>query len=118
MIPFDVLSYWSTGSRYICDPPPMDTDNDTVILVEDLQKVYEILLKEEWKPGGSYHENDKWISFKKEINGVLENYIVTQDTELYGKWVTATELCKKLNLLRKEDRIITFKVVVEGATLY
>lgn len=112
------ISTWPTGSRYICNPPPADTDNDSVILVKDLQKAFKALVEDYWEVDGSYAATAEWMSFKKDIDDVKENYIVMQDLERYGKWITATELAKKLNLLEKKDRIAVFEVIVGGNTLY
>lgn len=113
-----VLSKWRTGSRYICNPAPTDTDNDTMFLVTDIEKARQALRDDNWKEGGSGEKGRPMISFKKTVDGVLENYIVIDDVEHYQKWVTATELSKRLNLLKKNDRIELFGVIVDGNTLY
>lgn len=112
------ISKWPTGSRYICNPPPTDTDNDTVVLVKSLHESAGELTRDGWTIDGNYGPDEEWISLKKEIDGVKENYIMMQNLERYGKWVTATELAKKLNLLEKTDRIAVFDVIVGGNTLY
>ena len=123
MISFNHISAWPTGSRYICDPPPMDTDEDTVILVGDLNRTRVHLTCCGWDiPNNDKYaemENkDGWFSAKKEIDGVLKNYIIIQDQDKYRKWVIATETAKKLNLLKKEDRIFLFSVIVDERPLY
>lgn len=60
----------------------------------------------------------KWFSAKKTIDGVLYNYIVMDDREKFKKWVTATELSRKLNLTKKEDRIAVFNTIVNEEPLY
>lgn len=57
-------------------------------------------------------------SFKKTVDGVVENYILVDNPDTFTKWVTATELCKKLNLLEKKDRIAVFDVVVNGEKMF
>lgn len=113
-VPFDMVAYWPTGSRYICNPPPTDTDNDTVILVENLGTVFKPLSNDEWEFGGSFHVADTWMSWKKTINGVVENLIITDVPEFFSKWKLATEVAKNLNLLDKQDRISCFQIIVEG----
>lgn len=118
------LAAWPTGSRYICNPPVTNTDDDYVLFVEDIKAAYLELLDTNWTIGGannaSYAVEDvgEWFSAKKHINGEVVNYIVVGNQETFSKWVTATELCKKLNLLKKEDRIALFEVVVKGEKLY
>lgn len=115
---------WPTGSRYICNPPVTNTDDDYVLFVEDIKAAYLELLDTNWTIGGANNASyavediDNWFSAKKHINGEVINYIVVGDQETFSKWVTATELCKKLNLLKKEDRIALFEVVVKGEKLY
>lgn len=53
MNPINILSKWPTGSRYICNPPPTDTDNDTVILVASFEEATKALLADGWEEGGS-----------------------------------------------------------------
>ena len=118
------LAAWPTGSRYICNPPVITTDVDFVLFVEDIQAAYKQLRETSWKIGGEENatygepEVDGWFSAKKTINGEVVNYIVVSDQDQFSKWVTATELAKKLNLLKKDDRIALFEVVVRGEKLY
>lgn len=118
------LAAWPTGSRYICNPPVTNTDDDYVLFVEDIKAAYLELLDTNWTIGGANNASyavediDNWFSAKKHINGEVVNYIVVSDQDQFSKWVTATELAKKLNLLKKEDRIALFEVVVKGEKLY
>lgn len=48
-VEIDYISYWQTGSYYICRPPVMDTDRDVVILVKDLEKAKEQLKSLGWE---------------------------------------------------------------------
>ncbi len=123
-----IQAAWPTGSRYICVPAPTDTDTDYVVLVANLQTAIAELKKVGWSIGGEDNESYtnqlidddelSWFSAKKRIDGELVNYIVMTDVERFNKWVTATELCKKLNLLKKDQRIAVFQVIVEGEKLY
>jgi aspartyl-tRNA synthetase len=53
----NILSKWPTGSRYICNPAPTDTDNDTVILVSDIEAATKDLVANGWEVGGSLNIN-------------------------------------------------------------
>lgn len=105
-----VIKSYPTGSRFICDPPPTDTDNDTVILVNGFYDWQSALEKEGWDDGGDYGGGD-FISFRKGE----ENYICTEDPDFFSDYVKATNGAKALNLLKKKDRIALFEAVIEGA---
>ena len=97
-----------TGSRYICNPPVMDTDSDTVILVNGYHDWYKMLIDEDWTDSGEHYDIEgDFRSFRKG----QENYIVTEDEDFYWSYVKATEGAKALNLLDKEDRIKLFRAV-------
>jgi len=123
------INCWPTGSNYICNPPVTDTDRDTVFFVEDLYGAAEALEKDGWDLGGSRSAlspdgwvigdaSRDWMSFKKNIDGILENYILTKNFQFFTNFVNATELAKKLNLQKKEDRVTLFSVIVDGKALY
>lgn len=107
-----------TGSREICNPAPTDTDEDWVVLVS--KPLYEDLIEELFSQGYEIGGSDpqpaevddcvdlygEFDSFKK---GDI-NYIVTTSKEFYENFGRATALAKKLNLVKKEDRITLFQV--------
>lgn len=105
---FRVSSY-PTGSRYICNPPPQDTDNDTVVLAKT---GYETALESD----GFYYNMSEvdygteghFLSWRKGD----ENYIVTCDQGFYDRFVKATDLAKLLNLKNKSNRIALFQAIL------
>lgn len=106
-----------TGSRYICDPPVLDTDDDYIVLVDDLaESIEKFLYQDGWKRSGaeSYPVGGNWESIKKTFNGTVINLIMTDDENFFNRFVHATETAKKLNLLKKEDRIVLFQAIVEA----
>ena len=104
-----IIKKWPTGSRYICNPPVTDTDNDTVALVE---KGYEnCFMSCGWSSSCTDVEYDTEGLFRSWRNGD-ENYIVTTDEEFYNRFVKATELAKKLNLLNRSDRVLLFQSIL------
>lgn len=105
-----VFKSYPTGSRYICNPPPTDTDNDTIFLVNGYYDYEEFLLNDGWEPCGDGYPDGDFLAFRKGE----ENYIVTEDEELFLSYVKATEGAKALNLLNKEDRIKLFQAVREA----
>lgn len=105
----NLVSWHPTGSRFICDPPPMDTDEDTMILVEEGALEYAVndLKNQSWEMGGSEVPGNpsRWISFRKDFY----NFIVTDSKTFYDQMVAATMEAKRLNLLKKEDRVALFR---------
>lgn len=103
-----VYRSYPTGSRYICNPPPMDTDNDTIFLVNGYYDWQQMLLDDGWEDCGVDYETDgDFRAFRKGE----ENYIVTEDDDFFMSYVKATEGAKALNLLNKEDRIKLFVAI-------
>ena len=103
-----VYASYPTGSRYICNPPPTNTDKDTVILVNGYYDWQKLLLNEGWEDGETDYENvGDFQSYRKGE----ENYIVTEDEEFYKNFVKATEGARALNLMDKKDRITLFQAV-------
>lgn len=119
-------AYWKelarhpTGSRFICDPPVLDSDDDWVILVEDLEYAKYKAARLDWysEDGGYYRvdsgseEPGPFISLRHSEGN--SNYIFTDDAEFYDRYVAATLLAKKHNLLNKVDRIQLFHTVLYG----
>lgn len=98
------------GSRVTCDPPPTDTDEDWVCLYyDDLES---ILSKSGYTIEGNPEKYDSsdFISYR---NGEV-NVIVIEDDDLYYRFLTATSLAKRFNLLDKKDRIDLFQAVLYG----
>lgn len=101
----DGTLWYATGSRVICDPPPDDTDYDVVVL-----KVAPIDLTG-WTCESACGEYvPQFVSYRR---GKV-NLIVTDDAEFYDRFVAATRVAKRLNLLKKEDRIALFQAVLYG----
>ena len=94
-----------TGSSYICNPPVLDTDIDHMFLVDDLEKVSQVLEKLGWKRcGNEEYQIGKWVAYRKDnLNALL-----TDNLDHFNKFLQATEEAKKLNLLDKKDRIALF----------
>lgn len=111
-----------TGSRVICNPPPEDTDDDYLFLCNEgsLPALEKKLLADGFKIGGSggrgvalYKKPDPFdfsafASYKKGSS----NIILTMNPEYFTRFGNATKLAKRLNLLKKEDRVTLFEAVV------
>lgn len=104
-----IIDFHKTGSRYICNPPVMDTDDDTVILVNGYYDYVDLLEKDGWvMTSKDYDDTGEFYSFRKGD----ENYIVTESPRFFNAYVVATESAMALNLLNKEDRIKLFQTVI------
>lgn len=113
-----VQDYFPTGSRVICDPPILNTDEDWVVKVYDSQSLREfkkLLKKDGWELCGAEYENQgfgnmhngKFVAFRK---GEL-NLIITESAVVYDRYKIATRVATKLNLISKDDRIALFQMI-------
>ena len=110
------------GSRVTCNPPPMDTDEDYLVLVKDKGLAIDGLKA----LGFEYSADPKKVAEYEEMNKSAQwsftslwfgdvNYIVTDSEFFFERFLTATHVCKALNLLRKEDRVMVFEAVRGGS---
>ena len=124
-----VLSYFKgyspTGSYYICTPPVENTDRDFIVLVESYRYnavLWSILSGESWELGGSeispaeYKLISGEYGFASWKKGNV-NLIITTSEDFYNKFVHATEIAKKQNLLNKEDRVALFQKILYGNSI-
>lgn len=103
-----------TGSRYICNPAPTDTDNDTVFLVNGFYDWREMLINAGWEQCGHYEFAGRFEAFRKGE----ENWIITEDEDFFHRYIFATEGARALNLLNKDDRIKLFVAISEASLGY
>lgn len=106
------------GSRVTCNPPPEGTDLDVLCHVDAhkaaaLESALQAL---GWEAEGSDAYPDAlsdgagFVSFRKDD----VNLIVTSDDTFYRRFVAASSVAKRLNLLNKEDRVALFQAVLYG----
>jgi hypothetical protein len=112
------LSIWNcpVGSRVTCSPASTDTDIDYLVLVESLHTFEAAALSFGWKLGGSKPADeifviDKHCQFASVTFGQY-NVIATTSQVFYGRFMAATGVAKRLNLLNKKDRIMLFQAVL------
>lgn len=101
------------GSRVTCNPPPVDTDEDWLCLVWNDPS--NRMQAEGFKQDGSpqfYTGNDNggFRSWRRDE----VNIVTTQDEAFARKFMAATELARRFNLLKKADRIALFQAVLYG----
>lgn len=112
------------GSRVTCNPPPTDTDHDFLVFApthDVMSKVDDYLYKNgfENESISEHYQNItdsgfmsyRWNQLSDKIIEHL-NFIVTKNETFVIKHKVATALCKKLNLMKKADRIDVFQAVL------
>lgn len=100
------------GSRITCNPPPTDTDEDVLLLTDDLTMLIADCIEVGFTRDGT-HTASYPTGFVSLRNGTM-NFIVTDDEEFYKKFMLATHVCKFLNLKSKADRICVFQAILYG----
>ncbi len=111
------------GSKVTCDPAPVGTDTDYSCYIAKkgtLENVAAHLFDWGYMPEGDehYQTTDTNKGFTSWRNGKNINLIVTADLEFYEKHKVATELCRRLNLLNKADRVLVFQTILYGNVDY
>lgn len=114
------LKWQAVGSRVTCDPAPVNTDQDYLVLVgEDaigfIDKMtsygFDVELGEGYAEdalnGG---EDNRFQSYRMDD----VNLIATVDPDFYERFVAATSVARRFNLLEKADRIALFQAVLYG----
>lgn len=114
---------WQTvpvGSRITCYPPPLDTDRDWLMHVpeEAWRGFVEGLVADGWTIGGSAIPNEvnelpPEARFNSFVKGE-DNIIATCSLLFYERFLAATSVARRLNLLGKADRIALFQAVLYG----
>ncbi len=108
------LGWAMTGSRAICVPTPLDTDEDYIVLVQrdrSLSWLADIGFVESINEG--YDES--WMSAWR-----LDyfNVVITDDPCFFDRFSAATLLAGQRNILGKEDRLMLFKSIIYAPSEY
>lgn len=113
-----IVAVEPTGSRVICDPPPIDTDEDWLVLSNNIKETDNFLRGrgfEYCSPIWSFEESGSnypfgFASYRRGESNVL----MTPSVNFYNRFVAATHAAKAMNLLDKHDRIRLFQVILYG----
>ena len=112
LLTLNSVQFHITGSRYICSPAPMDTDEDYVVMVNNSMQFarltaagFEITTDQD-----SYEDMPNFLALRLDEF----NLVATYSKEFYDRFVDATNQAKELNLLAKADRIALFQYVLYG----
>ena len=100
------------GSRVTCVPAPTDTDEDVLLLTDDLNMLIADCIEVGFTRDGD-HTASYPTGFVSLRNGTM-NFIVTDDEEFFKKFMLATHVCKSLNLQAKLNRICVFQAILYG----
>ena len=105
-----VCVYWHpTGSRFTCDPPVMDTDEDYVCLMTDEDVLFDLGFTCTTQEDTTYELSDFTTWRHKHLN-----LVVTESLPFFEKFVEATNEAKRLNILEKGERIKLFQKMLYG----
>jgi len=102
-----------TGSRVICDPPVMDTDDDWLVFVPcglqeealdylDARGAAHIAKQDQYPDGVCYRYGEV-------------NLVLLWDFACFYRWVATTYWAARLNLRDKAERTSMFAALVDGS---
>lgn len=110
------------GSRETCSPPPTDTDEDFLVLVDaidwnDLCACLEeggFEVEGNYAPEAGVTPEEGFLSFRKGDGKDAVNFILTCSEEFFNLFMAATLEAKRLNLMLKEERVALFQKILYG----
>lgn len=112
----NVQAWFPTGSRVICNPPVLDTDEDFVLLVDSYTNVQTKLEALGYVKSNNAHYRDvdepMIDTYRRPHDNV--NLIVTDKMNDYTKWRVAHCLAKEFNLRDKVHRTMLFRAIRSG----
>lgn len=111
-----VINYDPVGSRVTCNPAPTDTDEDLLVYVHNIDAFHGSLVPLGFQQDGNpeLYEGIDEEDFRSFRCGNI-NIIATSQGQFYERFMVATNLAKRFNLLDKSDRIALFRGVLYGA---
>lgn len=123
-----------TGSQITVDPPPTSTDVDILFLAgaSSIKVVVELLLESGYQIGGYFTDEElnldedddvkefdlefldkkhrTFISLKHITQGSIGiNFLLTASRNFFDDFRLATEVCRRLNIADRDDRIVIFQ---------
>lgn len=106
------------GSAVTCNPPVTNTDLDFLVLANDWQPFLSQALRDGWELSAYWESHD--LLNAMETGGFVSlrkgnmNILLTACEDFKKKFLVATSLAKRFNLLNKKDRIALFQGVLYG----
>ncbi|MER9524013.1 hypothetical protein NKI96_10555 [Mesorhizobium sp. M0292] len=106
------------GSRVTCNPAPTDTDEDYLVEMpsgreDSVSRIVSLLAEAGFRWEGTEHYQmaaNEFMSWRRDDI----NLIVTANSDFARRHRAATHVCKRLNLMVKDDRIALFQAVLYG----
>lgn len=102
-----------TGSREICSPEPVGTDEDWIVLVTDLDAAINTLAGAGFVTTTDQDYQGMKSPFQSWKRDDL-NILITDEATFFEEFNAATAVAKRLNLQDKSDRIALFRAVLYG----
>lgn len=112
------VDLYETGSKFICNPPVTDTDEDWIVDCSFENQYYDAAVYLETQ--GFKRSNmdcDDYDDIRENFTSYRKgdiNLILCNKKPFYKKFVLATLIAKELNLLEKEHRISLFQAMLYG----
>lgn len=121
-IPNVFLCSVPVGSRVTCNPVPLDTDEDYLCMAKPLDEMGEsyldsVLTDDGWRLGGSKPTDETTVKADEQFWSYTKgeiNLIITRSPVFFTRFLAATSVSKRLNLMVKADRIALFRAVLYG----
>jgi len=101
------IKAFKSGSRNLLNPPILNTDDDIIALVSDLQETNDKLLSDGYEKSEGYDHYGKY-AFESYRKGEL-NLLITSNLKIFNGALIASYLTKKYNITEKIDRVTLFK---------
>lgn len=107
-----VIQLCPTGSKYICNPPVLNTDEDYYGYTSNKASTIEALLNDGWELcTDNDYDDDAFTALRKGAYNLILLFTVNEWMQHYK----TTELAKRFNLVNKHDRIDLFELVRNGS---
>lgn len=115
-----VLQAWLVGSQETCSPPPIGSDRDILVLVENLREFSELAQQ----VGFTCESDIEYASIKSNFDsdqfkgkfGSFRlgdvNLIVSADHNFIDRFCLATRVAKKLSLQTRPERVTLFQAIL------
>jgi hypothetical protein len=115
------LSITAVGSRVTCNPAPTNTDQDWLVLIDENKwtQFSEDMETYGFELGGSLEFDEKQFLSQEECFSSYtrgeDNIIATSSAAFHKRFLAASSVAKRLNLLDKQDRLALFQAVLYAA---
>ena len=116
----EALEVAPVGSRVTCTPAPMDTDEDFLVLLPErgASTVLGLLIDDGYVIDGSAITDGV---NRRPLEEIFQSYsrrhvnlIVTRNRTFFQRFMAATDIAKRFNIMQKTDRIALFQAVLYG----